>query len=137
MKVFVYRKVPKGISNATVNGHYLRVFEWNHNSIPENSVSAKSFSSACNKIADLLPEVVLTQSVPLRSLTKRELVDRLIERNLAEGFVAILESLPLAEKLRYDASPKISPEYPYIAENLSAICTALDITEEAFKDIFR
>lgn len=137
MKVFVYRKVPKGMSNATVNGHYLRVVEWNYKSIPENNVSAKTFNSALNKIADLLPEAVLTQTIPLRSLTKRELVDRLIERGLAEGFAAILDSLPLAEKLRYDASPTISPEYPYIAENLTAICTTLGITEEAFKDIFR
>jgi len=45
--------------------------------------------------------------------------------------------LPLAEKLRYDASPTISPEYPYIAENLAAICAALNISEEQFKDIFR
>ena len=137
MKVFVYRKVPfKPMSNATINGHHLRIVEWNHSIIPENSVSADTFDLACNAITDILPEAVPIP-VPLRSLTKRELVDRLIERDLATAFSAILDSLPLEEKLRYDASPTISPDYAYIAENMSEICTALDISEEQFKDIFR
>lgn len=132
---FVYSNTTSKSANAKLNGRYITV-----RPAPEKhglvEIDAKNLASAIKKIK-AEPYTPLVEIVTLRSLTKRELVDRLIERDLAEGFVTILESLPLAEKLRYDASPTISPEYPYIAENLTEICTALGITEEGFKDIFR
>lgn len=72
-----------------------------------------------------------------RSITKRELVDKLIAINKAAEFNAILNALPLDEKLRWEASPTIAPDYPYIAENKAQIIAALQITEEEFNAIFQ
>lgn len=72
----------------------------------------------------------------LRSLTKRELVDKLIEAGIAAQFNALLNELPLAEKLRWEASPSISPDYPYIRDNRSTLCAVLGITSEQLDAIF-
>lgn len=74
---------------------------------------------------------------PIRSITKRELVDKLIAINKAAEFNAILNALPLDEKLRWEASPTIAPDYPYIAENKAQILAALQITEEELNSIFQ
>lgn len=75
--------------------------------------------------------------VQTRSITKRELVDKLIAINKAAEFNAILNALPLDEKLRWEASPTIAPDYPYIAENKAQIIAALQISEEQFNSIFQ
>jgi hypothetical protein len=132
---YIYSYAPSKKANAKLNGRYILV-----RPAPAKhgltEIDARSLSAAIKKIkAEAYEPAPIVES--LRSLTKRELVDRLIERNLATAFSVILESLPLEEKLRYDASPTISPDYAYIAENLTEICAALGIAEEEFKAIFR
>ena len=72
-----------------------------------------------------------------RSLTKRELVDKLIELGVAVQFNALLGELPLEEKLRWESSPTISPDYPFIRDNRELICNDLGITEAQLDRIFR
>lgn len=72
-----------------------------------------------------------------RTLTKRELVDKLIEAGIAAKFNDLLGTLPLEEKLRWEASPTISPDYPYIRDNRATICSKLGITAEQLDNIFR
>lgn len=136
MKQFFYQASHPFSANITIENKPFLIREIPlelKDRIKYNIVSAKNLDSAISK----LNATLIQKDQKLRSLTKRELVDRLIERDLATAFSAILDSLPLEEKLRYDASPTISPDYAYIAENMSEICTALDISEEQFKDIFR
>ncbi len=76
-------------------------------------------------------------SIKTRSITKRELVDKLISINKTAEFNAMLNALPLAEKLRWEASPTISPEYPFIRANRDDIIAALAITSEQFDSIFQ
>lgn len=136
MKHFFYHSASKFSANITIENKPFLIREIPPNlldRIKHNIVSADNIDSAISQLGATL----IQKDKKLRSLTKRELVDRLIERDLATAFSAILESLPLEEKLRYDASPTISPDYAYIAENMSEICSALDISEEQFKDIFR
>jgi len=134
MKFISLQSTSSKANAITVDNKYLLVIP-----APEKhglpTIEAKTLNAAIKALNAIAYSPTL--AITLRSLTKRELVDRLIERGLAEGFAAILDSLPLAERLRYDASPTISPEYPYIAENLVSICAALNISEEQFKDIFR
>lgn len=74
----------------------------------------------------------------LKSITKRQLVDDLIELGVAEQFHALLNSsIPLAEKLRWEASATIAPDYSFITENRTMILTVLGITGEQFDGIFR
>jgi hypothetical protein len=73
----------------------------------------------------------------LRTLTKRELVDRLIAAGIAAQFNTLLNELPLAEKLRWEASPTISPDYPFIKDNDDMICAKLNITTEELYNLFR
>lgn len=97
--------------------------------------------------ADDLPSAIAilgaspyTHSAPApapKSLTKRELVDKLIEAGVAAQFNAVLGTLPLEEKLRWEASPTISPDYPFIKNNREMLCAALGITAEQLDNIFR
>lgn len=75
--------------------------------------------------------------VQTRSITKRELVDKLIAMNKASEFNLLLNALPLAEKLRWEASPMIAPDYPFIVDERLAIVTALQITEDQLDSIFQ
>lgn len=97
--------------------------------------------------ADDLPSAITaigaepyTPSAPvsvLKTLTKRQLVDKLIELGVAAQFNALLGELPLEEKLRWEASPTIAPDYPFIRDNRVYICTELGITSEQLDNIFR
>jgi hypothetical protein len=71
-----------------------------------------------------------------RAITKRELVGKLIDLGVATEFNAVLGKLPLEEKLRWEASPTIHPEYPFLVDNRAMILTALGITGEQFDSIF-
>lgn len=136
MKQFFYQASHPFSANITIENKPFLIREIPlelKDRIKHNIVSAKNLDSAISK----LNATLIQKDKKLRSLTKRELVDRLIERDLATAFSTVLDSLPLEEKLRYDASPTISPDYDYIAENMSEICSALAISEEQFKDIFR
>ena len=71
-----------------------------------------------------------------RAITKRELVDKLIDLGVATEFNTLLGKLPLEEKLRWEASPTIHPEYPFLIDGRAMILTALGITGEQFDNIF-
>jgi hypothetical protein len=90
---------------------------------------------ALNLTAHAQPVVVPPAPKP-RALTKRELVDKLIELGVAAEFNALLGQLPLEEKLRWEASPSIHPEYPFLVQGRDMILTALGITGEQFDSIF-
>jgi hypothetical protein len=75
-------------------------------------------------------------AIQLRSVTKQELVSKLIKLGKAIEFDAILGTLPLEEKLMWDASSTIAPDYPFIVEKRAEILAALQITGEQFDSIF-
>lgn len=104
--------------------------------LPPNKIEIvrSALRSNPKKIIKIIDGEIITQT---RSITKRELVDKLIAINKAAEFNSILNALPLDEKLRWEASPTIAPEYPYIAENKAQILTALQITEDQFISIFQ
>jgi hypothetical protein len=63
-------------------------------------------------------------------------VDKLIAIGKAAEFNALLGTLPLEEKLRWEASPTIAPDYPFIVEKRAVILAKLQITGEQFDSIF-
>ena len=71
-----------------------------------------------------------------RAITKRELVDKLIDLGVAAKFNTLLGKLPLEEKLRWEASPTIHPDYQFLVDGRAMILTALGITGEQFDNIF-
>ncbi len=71
-----------------------------------------------------------------RAITKRELVDKLIDLGVAAEFNALLGKLPLEEKLRWEASPTIHPEYPFLVDGRAMILAALGITGEQLDNLF-
>jgi hypothetical protein len=72
-----------------------------------------------------------------KTITKRELVDKLIAMNKAAEFNALVAALPLDEKLRWDASPTIAPDYPFIVQGRAMILSALGITGEQLDSVFQ
>jgi hypothetical protein len=71
-----------------------------------------------------------------RAITKRELVDKLIDLGVATEFNALLGKLPLEEKLRWEASPTIHPEYPFLVDGRAMILAVLGITGEQLDNLF-
>lgn len=71
-----------------------------------------------------------------RAITKRELVDGLIKLGVAAEFNALLGKLPLEEKLRWEASPTIHPEYSFLVQERATILATLGITGEQFDNLF-
>ena len=134
MKTYIYRRTSPSRSNATKNGQHYIVEEK-----PDKPVNALSLKA--EDIADALEKFkavdIQQPAKPLRALTKCDLVERLIAAGKAEEFNAFLGSLPLAEKLRWETSPTVSPTHPYIAENKPAICQQLEITSEQFDQLFQ
>ena len=72
----------------------------------------------------------------LLSKTKRELVDGLIALNKADAFAALIGKLPIAERLRWEASPTISPSYPFLVDNRKMVVSELGITDAQFDALF-
>jgi hypothetical protein len=71
-----------------------------------------------------------------QEITKRKLVDGLIELGKAEAFAAMIGQLPTPERLRWEASPTVSLDYPFIAENRQMILAALGISDEELDELF-
>jgi hypothetical protein len=63
-------------------------------------------------------------------------VDKLIDLGVAAEFNALLGKLPLEEKLRWEASPTIHPEYPFLVDGRAMILAALGITGEQLDNLF-
>lgn len=71
-----------------------------------------------------------------RAITKRELVDGLIELGKAEAFAALIGQLPIAERLRWEASPTVSPDYPFLVEQRQMLIAVLGITGDQLDGLF-
>jgi GR25 family glycosyltransferase involved in LPS biosynthesis len=72
----------------------------------------------------------------LVSKTKRELVDGLIALDKAKAFADLIDKLPIAERLRWEASPTVSPSYPFLVDNRKMVVSSLGITDEQFDKLF-
>lgn len=132
---YIYHYIIPERANAKRAGHYLLVQPApEHHNLP--TFEADDLTSAISALK-AKPYTHQAPVAPLKTLTKRELVDKLIEAGIAEQFNKLLGTLPLTEKLRWEASPTISPNYPYISQNKNAICSYLGIDLEAFDDLFR
>lgn len=130
---YIYTHTADTMANAILNNRHIKVMPApvKHN-MP--TVAADDLATAITAFG----AVPYTAPVPTpKSLTKRELVDKLIEAGIAEQFSALLANLPPAEKLRWEASPTISPDYPYIRDNRTKLCTLLNITEAQLDALFQ
>lgn len=140
MKKYIYTPSSQPRANAvTLKGNYLHVRE-----VPIETKVNMPHIEAVDMVAALVklkltayaPPVVTPPETKQRAITKRELVDSLIELGVAAEFNALLGVLPLEEKLRWEASPTIHPEYPFLVQGRSTILPALGITGEQFDNIF-
>jgi hypothetical protein len=71
-----------------------------------------------------------------RKIAKFDLIEKLIALDVVEEFYAIINALPLAERLKWDAAQNVSEDYPFLVENKDLILGTLGITEEQFDDLF-
>lgn len=71
-----------------------------------------------------------------RKVTKRQLVDNLIDLGVQDQFVTLLGMLSPTEKLRWDASPTISEDYTFLVEHRDMLLQVLNINDEQFDSIF-
>lgn len=132
---FYIKPTIKGLHNASKGGKFYRV-----DPVPENTkvnLLTVEADDLPNAILAFLAIPVPVTPKPLRAITKRELVDKLIEAGIASHFNALLGTLPLEEKLRWESSPTISPDYPFIKNNRDYLCRVLGITGEQLDNIFR
>lgn len=138
MKKYIYIKSIEQRANAIdKDGNFIFVRE-----VPSTTKVNMPYIEATNMSKALVKLQLTAYSQPViapqpRSLTKRELVDKLIDLGVAEEFNALLATLPSVEKLRWEASPTISPNYPFIRDNSAMLCAALAISEEQFIGIFQ
>ena len=109
----------------------------------DREIAANRVEREAKRLAAMSPEqramhlkLLASKTPQPRAITKRELVDKLIDLGVAAKFNALLGKLPLEEKLRWEASPTIHPEYPFLVDNRAMILTALGITGEQFDNIF-
>lgn len=132
---YIYSITTSAAANAKKGANYLLVRPAPvRHGLP--TVEANDLSSAIKALEASSYTPPAPVSV-LKTLTKRELVDKLIEAGIAEQFNDLLGTLPLAEKLRWEASPTISPDYPYIRDNREAICAGLGLTSEQLDGLFQ
>lgn len=132
---FIYSLTPPQRANAAKDGRHLLVRPAPaRHGMP--AVEADDLPSAIEALG-AKPYTPPAPVSVLKTLTKRELVDKLIEAGVAAQFNALLGELPLEEKLRWEASPTISPDYPFIKDNREYICSELGITSEQLDNLFR
>lgn len=84
-----------------------------------------------------IPENLKPKPKILRSISKLELINKLVELSLENQFYSFLSTLPTSEKLRWDAAQTISPAYSFIVDNKQSILSSLGLSEEQFNNIFR
>ena len=131
---FIYIHTVPDKANATLKNRYVQIIPApaKHN-MP--TVEAGDLPSAIAAFA-AQPYTPPAPVNVFKTLTKRELVDRVIAAGIAAQFNALLGELPLEEKLRWEASPTIAADYPFIVQMRSDILAKLQITEEQFDSIF-
>lgn len=72
----------------------------------------------------------------VKKIPKFDLIEKLVALNVVEEFYALIGSLPLAERLKWDAAQNVAENYPFLVENKAAILSTLGITEEQFSELF-
>jgi hypothetical protein len=83
------------------------------------------------------PRPLPPKPVIVKKINKFDLIEKLVALDVVEEFYALISSLPIAERLKWDAAHNISEDYPFLVENKQQILTSLNITEEQFSDIFK
>ncbi len=78
----------------------------------------------------------LSKALILTEVLLAVLVDKLITLGVAKKFADLLTTLPTEERLRWEASPTISADYPFIVQKRADICAALSITPQQLDSIF-
>jgi hypothetical protein len=140
MKKYIYTpSLPKLANAKDKDGKFILVRE-----VPLETKVNMPHIEAADMAAALVKLKLTAYSAPVvtpptpkpQAITKRELVDKLIELGVAAEFNALLGQLPLEEKLRWEASPSIHPEYPFLVDGRTMILTALGIAGEQFDNIF-
>jgi hypothetical protein len=71
-----------------------------------------------------------------RTVTKRQLVENLIRLGVEVKFMALLSQLPVAEKLRWEASPTVAENYPFLVAMRAMLMQQLELTDAQFDSIF-
>jgi hypothetical protein len=72
----------------------------------------------------------------IKKIHKFDLINRLIDLGCVEEFYALINTLPLTERLKWDAAQNISKDYPFLVENKDLIISTLGITLKQFDDLF-
>jgi hypothetical protein len=83
------------------------------------------------------PRPLPPKTVIFKKINKFDLIEKLLALDVIEEFYALISSLPIAERLKWDAAQNISEDYPFLVENKQQILTSLNLTEEQFSDIFK
>lgn len=71
-----------------------------------------------------------------KKVNKFDLIEKLVAFNVAEKFFTLINNLPIAERLKWDAAQNISKDYPFLTENKETIMSTLGITSEQFDQLF-
>lgn len=103
--------------------------------IKHNIVKANTLEEAAAKINGT---IIIKEKpvVPVTSIKKSVLVEKLISIGKAQRLKDILDSLPVSEKLRWDTVDNISLLHPFIAENKTLFQDQLGLTDTQFNSIF-
>jgi hypothetical protein len=100
----------------------------------EHTVDAADESAAIAALG-LLPYVEPVK--PMRPLTKFALTEKLIAAGKAVAFAALIDTLPLTEKLVWNATTVIEPDNAMLVAYRSTVLSALGMTGEEFDNLFR
>lgn len=71
-----------------------------------------------------------------KKIPKFDLIEKLVALDLVDEFYSLINGLPLAERLKWDAAQNIDKNYPFLVENRSLIISTLGITEQQFDSLF-
>lgn len=74
---------------------------------------------------------------PMQRISKFELTQKLITAGKADGFAALIDALPTAEKLVWHAANTIEPDNAMLVAYRSNVLLALGMTGEEFDNLFR
>lgn len=71
-----------------------------------------------------------------RTVTKRQLVENLIRLGVEVKFMALIAQLPVAEKLRWESSPTVAENYPFLVAMRAMLMQQLALNDAQFDSIF-
>jgi hypothetical protein len=138
MKHFFYHSSSPYSANITIENQPFLIREIPPDlldRIKHNIVKANTLEEAAAKINGT---IIIKEKpvVPVTSIKKSVLVEKLISIGKAQRLKDILDSLPVSEKLRWDTVDNISLLHPFIAENKTLFQDQLGLTDTQFNSIF-